>query len=189
MNSKSDSLKNTFLVSMPSYCEHPFGDSILYICHHGEYGSMALQLNTRYPMDLHAMLTHLDIPCEDSFVNQPLYRGGDKQAERGFVLHPFNACDNWLSSYQVSDELSLTSSLDILEAIASGQGPAKSVIALGYTGWKPGELEQQISDNLWLSCPANLAIIFDTAAPAKMQAAATQLGVDLDTIATVSGRA
>lgn len=189
MKKHSDSLKNTFLLSMPNRDEPRAADTFIYICHQGEYGSMGLQLNLAYPMDLLGMLKHLDIPCTQNSCNQPLYRGGDKQNQRGFILHPTSQDDNWLSSYQVSDTLSLTSSLDILESIANGEGPDKSIITLGYTGWGPGELEQQIIDNHWLSCPANLDIIFETAAADKMKAAAAQIGVDLSTIATHTGHA
>ncbi|NQZ33044.1 MAG: YqgE/AlgH family protein [Oceanospirillaceae bacterium] len=189
MNTPSSSLKNNFLISMPVHGESKYQDSLIYICHQGEYGSMGIVINQEYHMDLKTMLEHLKIDTNADILSQPVYRGGDVQNDRGFILHPHNNTDKWLSSYQLNDELSLTSSVDILEAMAIGQGPTSSHVALGYIGWGPGELETELIDNLWLNCPANLDIIFNVAAADKMQAAASLIGVRLDSLTSHSGKA
>ncbi|NRA20924.1 MAG: YqgE/AlgH family protein [Oceanospirillaceae bacterium] len=189
MNIPSGSLKNDFLIAMPVFGASEYQNSLVYICHQGEYGSMGIIINQEYHMDLTTMLAHLNIDTNQQVLNQPVYRGGDVQDDRGFILHPHNSEDNWLSSYQLSDELSLTSSVDILEALALGKGPTSSHIALGYIGWGPGELETEIIDNLWLNCPATLAIIFEVAAGDKMQAAASSMGVNLSSLTTIRGKA
>jgi len=189
MNTSSVGLKNNFIISMPTLRDNKYHKTLIYICHQGEYGSMGIIVNREYHMDLNTMLEHLNIHCHPQFLNQPIYCGGDVQNDRGFILHPYNPQEKWLSSYQVSDQLSLTSSMDILEAMAIGQGPKTSHVALGYIGWGPGELETEIIDNLWLNCAVNLDIIFDVAAADKMQAAATSIGVTLDSLTSHSGKA
>lgn len=189
MNKSSSSLKNNFLISMPVLGDNKYHDSLIYICHQGEYGSMGITLNQEYHMDLKTMLGHLNITTNQDILSQPVYRGGDVQSDRGFILHPHNSADNWLSSYQLNDELSLTSSADILEAMAIGKGPTSSHIALGYIGWSPGELEAEIIENVWLNCPIDLEIIFNLAAADKMQAAASLIGVNLASLTSFSGKA
>lgn len=189
MKQQSSSLKNNFLISMPVLGDNKFHDTMIYICHQGEYGSMGIIINQEYNMDLKTMLEHLKIPSNQSIFNQTIFHGGDVQNDRGFILHPHNSNDSWLSSYKVSDELSLTSSVDILEAMAIGKGPSQSLIAMDYTGWGPGELELELINNLWLNCPVNLDIIFDVAADEKMQAAASLIGVKLDSLTSHSGKA
>ncbi|MCJ8338862.1 MAG: YqgE/AlgH family protein [Pseudomonadales bacterium] len=189
MNNQSSSLKNNFLISMPMLGQHKYPNSVIYICHQGEYGSMGIIINQEYDMDLYTMLQHLHIHCDSNIHQQTVYHGGDVQNDRGFILHPFKQSDDWLSSYRVSDSLSLTSSVDILEAMAVGLGPKQSLVALGYIGWGPGELESEIIDNLWLNCPVNLDIIFSVAAGDKMQAAASSLGVSLERLTSHSGKA
>ncbi len=189
MKKQSSSLKNNFLISMPVLGDNKYHDTMVYICHQGEYGSMGIIINQEYNMDLETMLHHLKISTNENILNQPIYHGGDVQNDRGFILHPHNSKDNWLSSYKVSEDLSLTSSVDILEAMAIGKGPTSTLIAMGYIGWGPGELESEIINNLWLNCPVNLDIIFDVAADDKMQAAASLIGVKLDSLTSHSGKA
>jgi len=189
MNTSIVSLKNNFIISMPTLGGDKYQNTLIYICHQGEYGSMGIIINQEYPMDLKNMLGHLNIDSNQHILNQPVYYGGNVQNDRGFILHPYDPVDKWLSSYKVSDELSLTSSVDILEAMAIGSGPSSSHIALGYIGWGPRELETEFINNLWLNCSANLDIIFAVAAVDKMQAAATSIGVKLDSLTSHSGKA
>lgn len=189
MKKQSSSLKNNFLISMPVLGDNKYHDTMVYVCHQGEYGSMGIIINQEYNMDLATMLQHLKIPSNEHILNQPIFHGGDVQNDRGFILHPHNSEDTWLSSYKVSEELSLTSSVDILESMAVGEGPTSTLIAMGYIGWGPGELEAEIINNLWLNCPVNLDIIFTVAADEKMQAAASLIGVKLDSLTSHSGKA
>jgi putative transcriptional regulator len=185
----ANSLKNSLLISMPSLLENKYKNSLIYLCHQGEYGSMGIILNQKYNMDLSTMLQHLDIDSNAELYDQPVYCGGEIQSDRGFILHPYIPDHDWLSSYRVNDELNLTSSADILEAMAVGNGPEISHVSLGYIGWGPGELETEIIDNLWLNCPVNLDIIFTVAADDKLQAAASLIGVNLDSLTSHSGKA
>lgn len=189
MNKKNINLKDSFLIAMPGSKNSEYFGSLIYICHHGLFGSMGFIVNQAYHMDLQTMLGHLDIPTDENILNQTLYRGGDIQDDRGFVLHPYNENDNFNSSYAASNELILTSSTDILKDMAIGKGPKKSLIALGYINWQPEELESEIMNNLWLNCPAKLDIIFNVAAKDKLQAAASLLGVDLGKLSSHIGNA
>jgi putative transcriptional regulator len=189
MKISDKTLKNNFLISMPALQSDQYKNALIYVCHQSEYGSMGIIINQEYSMDLATMLNHLQITCIASSATQNIFYGGDTQNDRGFILHPYCEQDSWLSSYQVSEALSLTSSTDILEAIAVGQGPKQSLVALGYISWGPGELENEFIDNFWLNCPANLDIIFNIAAPEKMQAAATLIGIKLDALISYSGQA
>ena len=108
--------------------------------------------------------------------------------DRGFVLHPRSE-QRWKSSLELQDDLSLSTSLDIVEAIAAGTGPQEFLFALGYAGWGPGQLEEELGNNVWLSSPANLDIIFRTEPEARLSAAAADLGIDFNLISAQAGHA
>lgn len=182
-------LKDSFLVAMPNLKDSEHTGSLIYLCHHGEYGSMGIILNKAYNMDLKTMLGHLDISTSEHMSNQDVFRGGNIQSDRGFVLHPFALGNDYIASYRASDELSLTSSIDILEAMAIGEGPEQALIALGYISWAPGELESEIMNNRWLNCPSSLEVIFNVDSKDKMQAAASLIGVNLTQLTNHSGQA
>ena len=121
------------------------------------------------------------------FLERQVLRGGPMQTDRGFVVH--RAGGNWDSTLKVSDALHVTTSRDILAAMARGEGPAEAVVALGYAGWEGGQLEQEIRANAWLSAPVDLALIFDLPFEARWQAAGKLLGVELSRISPISGNA
>ena len=130
----------------------------------------------------------MQIPIQDQArVDQPVFIGGPVATDRGFVLHPGNRL--WDSTLQITPGISVTTSRDILEAIANGSGPQDTLIALGYAGWAGGQLEQELSANAWLSGPADLEIIFRIPAQQRWKAAAMLLGADLDQISTEVGHA
>jgi len=189
MNKQNINLKDSFLVAMPNLKDSEHKDALIYLCHHGEYGSMGIILNKAYDMDLKTMLGHLDISANEHMSNQDVFRGGNIQSDRGFVLHPFAQDNDYIASYKASDELSLTSSTDILEDMALGKGPKQAIIALGYISWAPGKLESEIMDNLWLNCPSSLEVIFNVNSKDKMQAAASLIGVNLAQLTSHSGQA
>ena len=182
-------LRDHFLISMPQLADRNFVQTLTYICDHSAQGAMGLVINRPLELTLNEMLEHLDFTHDELPQGEmPIYAGGPVQVERGFVLHSPTA-QQWTSSYAIHDRLSLTTSLDILQAIARGDGPQRQLIALGYAGWGAGQLEREISENSWLSCPADLDIIFATQAEERLAAAASKLGVDLRLLSTDAGHA
>lgn len=181
-------LTDHFLIAMPGLQDPNFSRTLTYICEHGEQGAMGIVVNRPTPMKLGEMLDQLDIAIEDPAVGElPLYWGGPVQPERGFVLHSGDS--RWDATLVITPEVSITTSRDILQAIARGEGPAQSLIALGYAGWGAGQLETELSSNAWLSGPADQAILFELPAEARWQAAASLLGVDLNLISGAAGHA
>lgn len=183
-----DSLQGHFLISMPHMDDHNFDHTVTFICDHNEYGAMGIVVNRPLELELDALLQQLDMSPPPELASVPVYAGGPVQCDRGFILHRPNDSD-WTSSFAVSDQLSLTTSTDILAAIADSNGPDEYLVALGYAGWGAGQLEQELIDNVWLSCPANLDIMFRTPAAERLQAAASSLGVNLDLLTGQSGHA
>lgn len=178
-----------FLISMPHLRGSSFEQTLTYICEHSEEGAMGLVVNRPLDLTFAQILDHLDIqkdPIQDA--QRHIYAGGPVQVERGFILHsPVEHA--WGSSYAINERLHLTTSTDILHAIAEGWGPEQYLITLGYAGWGAGQLEQEILANSWLSCAADLDILFATEPQQRLGAAATRLGVNLDLLSSQSGRA
>lgn len=181
-------LRDHFLISMPHLEDDTFAQTIIYICDHSEYGAMGLMVNRPLNFPLDKMLSHLDLPSSSFAGAIQVHSGGPVQSDRGFVLHKSYLGNPWLSTHAVTDNLFLTTSMDILEAIALSNC-AEALIALGYTGWGPGQLEQEITDNVWLSCPANSDIMFHEPAEDRLQAAATIMGVNLNLMTSHIGHA
>ena len=184
----SASLKNQFLIAMPGLEDPNFARTVTYICEHGEHGAMGIVVNRPSELHLADVLEHMEISDPEARSGEQLvYVGGPVETERGFVLHPDNR--TWESTLSVTQELSITTSRDILEAMARGEGPPRSLIALGYAGWGAGQLETEMQHNAWLSGPADMAVIFDVPAPGRWNAAARLLGVDLSLLSTDAGHA
>ncbi|HZE14887.1 MAG TPA: YqgE/AlgH family protein, partial [Mycobacterium sp.] len=142
------------------------------------------------PLDVHLseILEQMDIATEDNEIaNRPVYLGGPVQQDRGFVLHKPLA--DWQSTLPVTENVAVTTSRDILAAIARGDGPTQCLVALGYAGWGAGQLEQEIAGNAWLSGPADEHILFESPAEARWEAAAKLLGVDLHLLSGDAGHA
>jgi putative transcriptional regulator len=152
---------------------------------------MGLVINRPAGIQLPELLSHLELNDETAALAQrPVYAGGPVHEDRGFVLHtPDGYRSDWLNSHRVTPDISLTTSLDVLEAIAIGCGPSAFIVALGYAGWGPGQLEQELSDNLWLSCSANFDIMFRMPAEERLQAAASILGINLNLLTAHAGHA
>ncbi len=149
---------------------------------------MGIVINRQLDIPLGEVFKQLDLEAESEEIESlPVYLGGPVQADRGFVLH--NSDTEWQSSANVSDNIGIATSRDILEAIAHGKGPRDSLIALGYAGWGAGQLEEEIKSNAWLSGPADLDIIFHTPCEQRWNAAAKLLGVDMDTLSSDVGHA
>ena len=181
-------LTDHFLIAMPNLMDGNFFHSVTYICEHDDNGSLGITINKPSNIVLAEVLQQMDLePINESIANQMIYLGGPVLPERGFLLHM--PIGHWDSSLQVNDDIAITTSRDILEAIAHGEGPEKVIITLGYAGWGPGQLEHELSENAWLSCPANKDIIFNTPIEKRWNAAASLLGIDLQLLSSDSGHA
>ena len=181
-------LANHFLIAMPALQDPNFFHGVTYICEHSDQGAMGIVINRPLDVGLGEILTQMDISSDDPGINaRPVYLGGPVQNERGFILH--RPPGKWENMLRTSPDIAVTSSRDILEAIAHGRGPEKSLVALGYAGWGAGQLEQELLDNAWISTPAESGIIFDLPDDQRWQAAAASAGVDLTRLSSDVGHA
>ncbi|HED34567.1 MAG TPA: YqgE/AlgH family protein [Gammaproteobacteria bacterium] len=181
-------LTNHFLIAMPSLEDGNFSQSVTYICEHDENGALGITINRPSEIDLAEIFSQLQINVSsDHIKNQTVLNGGPVQIDRGFILH--TPTGTWESSLKVTDTIAVTTSQDVMQAIANGEGPARALIALGYSGWGPGQLEHEISENSWLSCPATEEILFDVPLEKRWRAAALLLGIDLQLLSNQAGHA
>jgi len=181
-------LANHFLIAMPSLEDGNFSKSVTYICEHDDNGALGITINRASEISLQEILLQLHITSViDEVNNQTILNGGPVQIDRGFILH--SPTGNWESSLKVTDTIAVTTSQDIMQSIANNQGPEKALIALGYAGWGPGQLEYEMSENTWLSCPATADIIFNTPIEKRWTAAAMLLGIDLQLLSNQTGHA
>lgn len=182
----TSSLRNHFLIAMPALHDPNFDHSVTYICEHNEEGAMGLIINRQLAITMEEVFSQMEIKASARFdSHQRVHQGGPVQQEHGFVLHsPLGA---WEASMQVDDAIGLTTSRDVLTAIAHAEGPPQYLIALGYAGWGPGQLEQEMADNTWLSCPADSRILFELPMEERWSAAAGLLGIDLNLLSTEIG--
>ena len=180
-------LTNHFLIAMPGLQDPNFYHTVTYICEHNEHGAMGIVINRPMTIKLGEILEQMDIPANPAAVDRPVYVGGPVQVDRGFVLHPSERL--WDSTLRITPQISVTTSRDILEAMATDQGPDMSLVALGYAGWGSHQLEDEMAANAWLSGPADLGIIFERPAEERWEAAAQLLGVDLNLMSGDAGHA
>jgi len=184
----ADYLNNQFLIAMPALDDPNFAQTVTLICEHSERGALGIVVNRTLPMTLGEVFEQLGLAASQSRVNeQPVLQGGPVQTERGFVLH--SPTGKWESSLPFSERMHLTTSRDILDALAAGEGPASAVIALGYAGWDAGQLEEEMARNAWLTVPADERVVFATPVDQRWQAAARLLGIDLFTLSSDAGHA
>ncbi|MCX7034637.1 MAG: YqgE/AlgH family protein [Arenimonas sp.] len=184
----SPSLTDHFLIAMPALEDPHFHRSVTLVCQHDANGAMGIVINHAADYTLGELLGQLDIPTTDAQVSgQRIVTGGPVHPDRGFVLH--DDPREWSSTLRLGGGLALTTSRDILAAMARGEGPRKTLVALGFAGWTAGQLEQELAQNSWLTVPADQAILFDTPLEARWQAAASALGVDLSLLADYAGHA
>lgn len=181
-------LTGHFIIAMPTLLDENFNHTVTYICEHDEDGTFGITINRKTDITLDEIISQMEIGTESKTPhNQSVYMGGPVQQGRGFILH--RPLGNWGSTLKINDNMALTTSRDILEAIARDEGPSEAIIALGYAGWGAGQLEQELATNTWLSCPAEEQIIFNTPSSERWQAAANLLGVDLQLLSSESGHA
>jgi putative transcriptional regulator len=179
-----------FLISMPAMQDSNFAGSVVYVCEHNEKGALGLVINRPTELTVNRLFEKIDLKLEIELIGRaPVYYGGPVQTDRGFVLHTPSGKDNFTSSLQVDETLSLTTSKDVLEAMSRGQGPLQTLITLGYSGWDKGQLENEIAQNAWLTVKADANIIFNVAAEERFARAMQLLGVDPTRIMPGSGHA
>lgn len=182
------SLADHFLIAMPALQDPFFGQSLVYLFEHTPEGAMGLVINRPTELNLADVMNQLRPEWESPAGCRqiPVYAGGPVHTGRGFVMHPPGP--HYQSTVSLG-ALSITNSQDILTSIATGQGPARYLIALGYAGWGAGQLEDELRSNTWLSCPASHAVIFDTPAAERRAAAAASLGIQLSQLSHLAGNA
>ncbi len=165
-----------------------FSKSLTYICEHNDQGALGVVVNRPIDLSLQALFERINLACEaDELRDIPVYFGGPVQTDRGFVLH--QPVGEWHSTLKVRGILGLTTSKDILEAVATGAGPAKLLVTLGYSGWAAGQLEHELGQNAWLTVEAGEQIIFDLPAEEKLPAAMELLGVNFTSLSEDAGHA
>lgn len=185
---ESSSLKNQLLIAMPGLEDPNFSRTVTYVCEHNEQGAMGIVINRPSQLKLGDVLDHMGIEINSLGANEQIvYVGGPVSEERGFVLHDHTS--PWDSTLDITQDISITTSRDILEAMAAGEGPNHALIALGYAGWGAGQLEDEMQANAWLSGPADPSILFDLPFGQRWEAAAKLLGVDMNLLSMEAGHA
>ncbi|MFZ2067690.1 MAG: YqgE/AlgH family protein [Xanthobacteraceae bacterium] len=195
-NRRRGYLDGQMLIAMPAMMDERFARSLIYICAHSSEGAMGIVVNHPAPnIDFSDLLVKLDvIPVKDVIRLPPqadvvkVLRGGPVETERGFVLH---SADYFVedSTLPIDDGICLTATVDILKAIARGSGPASAILALGYAGWAPGQLETEIQGNGWLHCAADSELIFGPDIRGKYERALRKIGIDLAMLSSEAGHA
>ncbi|MDN3652106.1 YqgE/AlgH family protein [Thalassotalea ponticola] len=182
------SFENHLLIAMPNMHDPYFQKTVTYICEHNEQGAMGLIVNVPVRITLGELLSQIDAHQGDSYrLSQRVLAGGPVSPDRGFVLH--NNQGEWSSSMALNSEIMITTSRDILEALGTDKAPEQFLVTLGYAGWGPGQLEQEIKDNSWLVAQADRDILFDTPVDLRWQKATQKLGIDLGHLSTDIGHA
>lgn len=185
---ENTNLTGHFLIAMPAMSDPYFAKSLTYICEHNDHGALGIVVNRPIDMTLSSLFEQIGVSLEDnSLGSTSMYFGGPVQTDRGFVLHQPQGA--WNSTLAVGNNIGLTTSKDILESIARGEGPIDFIVTLGYAGWSAGQLELELSQNAWLNVPAESAVIFDRPWDQRLQAALTMLGVDLASLSEEAGHA
>lgn len=182
------SLANHFLIAMPSLRDPNFSHTVTYVCEHNATGAMGIVINRPLRLTVGEVLEHMQITADEHVdVEQDVLMGGPVRGEHGFVLHM--PPGKWNSSMRITDDIAVTTSRDILAAIAEGHGPERYLLALGYAGWGAGQLEREMAENAWLSGPADPRILFDLPLEERWHAAAALIGIDLNLLSTEVGHA
>jgi putative transcriptional regulator len=173
-------LTNQFLIAMPGMADEAFAGSVIYLCEHNERGALGLMINKPIDITLKDLFERIDLTLNRADLDdKAVYFGGPVQTERGFVLHDprTHDGDQYSSTLQVPGGLEMTTSKDVLEALAQGAGPKRILITLGYAGWGAGQLEDELSRNGWLTVAADPGIIFDTPVEQRYEHALGLLGI------------
>lgn len=190
----ADHLANQFLIAMPGMVDPNFAGSVIYLFEHTERGAMGLVINRPTELDMGALFEKIEVKLEaEPIFDQPVYFGGPVQIERGFVLHESTTDVAYSSSLAVPGGLTMTTSKDVLEAVATGSGPNKFLMTLGYAGWSAGQLEEEITLNGWINVPLSqkqmIEIIFNTPSSQRYERTVSLLGFDTSHLSCEAGHA
>jgi putative transcriptional regulator len=181
-------LANQLLIASPALADPNFSRSVALVCQHDEEGAMGVVVNRASEYTLGEVFRQMGIDSDDAGLKaRPVLAGGPVHPERGFVIH--DGAREWDSSLAIADGLYVTTSRDVLEAMARGDGPASATVALGCAGWGAGQLEHELVENSWLTVPADAEVLFTLPLEARWQAAAGRIGVDLARMADYAGHA
>jgi putative transcriptional regulator len=182
------SLTNQLLIAMPGMQDPNFASTVTLICEHNADGALGIIINRPLDLKLGGLFEQLELGSTDeNMLNAPVLAGGPVGVERGFVLH--DSVTEYENSLAISSDIRLTVSRDIIDDMASGNGPDKCLVALGYAGWSPGQLEDEILANSWINVPASAALVFDTPFSERWAEAAEILGIDLSRMGPDAGHA
>lgn len=188
-NEDHASLAGQLLIAMPSMMDPNFEQTVIYVCAHSDQGAVGLVVNRPTgTVSLKDLLEQLEIPSLHIPREKQVLIGGPVETERGFVLH---STDYYRedATLKTSDTIGLTATLDVLTSIASGEGPERSLLAIGYSGWGPGQLEEEIQANGWLHSAADDTLVFDEDYDSKWQRAIGLLGIDVSQLSSDAGHA
>jgi putative transcriptional regulator len=184
----AETLTNQLLVAMPGMQDENFSQTVTLVCEHSSKGALGIVLNKPLAMRLSEVLSQMNLPALDEAVgSQIVLRGGPVHQDRGFVLH--RPGGKWDSTHRISDSIQVTTSRDVLAAMARGEGPEKAFIALGYAQWDAGQLEQELKDNSWLTLPLDESMLYELPYEERWLAAWRSLGVDVASVSTSAGHA
>ncbi len=181
------SLKNHFLIAMPSLQDPHFKRSVTYICEHDENGAMGIVINKPSNMTLKEVLNQVDesIVVTEEKSDLRVVLGGPVSPDRGFIVH--SPQPGWSASIDVTDDITVTTSKDILAVLGNDKSPKDILVALGYSGWEPGQLEEELKDNSWLAIEANTSLMFDTPLADRWQVALKTLGIEIHQLTPSGG--
>ena len=181
-------LNNQLIVATPNLGDIHFHRTVAFICEHNENGAVGIIINRPLNIRLDHLFSQMKIkPVNESLKLQPILYGGPIQQERGFVIH--RPAGQWRSSLILTDDIAVTTSQDLVESIAQDEGPSDVLVALGYAGWGPQQLEAELAANAWLSCPAKPDILFNTPFANRWKMAASEIGFDMEHFSTEIGHA
>lgn len=181
-------LTDHFLIAMPALEDPNFSQTVTYVCEHNDEGAMGIVINRPTEVTLGELFDHMGLETHELRArDEVVLMGGPVKRDRGFVLH--SPDERWGGSLNISDQIALSTSRDMLAAIAAGEGPEDSIVALGYAGWGAGQLEEEMGQNAWLSGPADPDVIFRTDHSDRWRAAAACVGVDISLLSSDAGHA
>ena len=190
-------LTHHFLIAMPGLQDETFSRSVVYLCEHSARGALGIVINKPSDINLKSLFDKVDLPLErDDLASAPVFQGGPVATERGFVLHEAVFAGEaateetvYASTMTIPGGLEMTTSKDVLEALATGAGPRKVLVSLGYSQWGEGQLESELAENSWLTVSADKSIIFDTPVEQRYDKALALLGLQAWMLSSEAGHA